>query len=664
MCPQEISPVHQDLLYNDFLLLKYTIRYVLALTWRQITTMLNFNNLSLRRGTRELLHNVNCTVHQGQKVGITGANGSGKSSLFALIRNELQADSGDFSLPPKTIIANVAQEIAAVDSAAIEFVMDGDIEMRALEKQISDAEKLNDGERLAHLYMHMESIDGYRARSRASILMHGLGFTTAQENNSVRSFSGGWRMRLNLAQALMCRSDLLLLDEPTNHLDLEAVIWLEDWLRSYSGTLLLISHDRDFLDKITTHIAHIEQSTLTLYTGNYSAFEIRRAEKLANQQSAYEKQQREIAHMQSFVTRFKAKATKARQAQSRVKALEKMELIAQAHVDSPFDFAFKEPKKIPDMLVTLEHANVGYNATPLLENIDLLISAGDRIGLLGHNGAGKSTLIKLLAGELTLLHGDRVDAKDLNIGYFAQHQLEQLDSQASPLLHLQRIDPRASEQVLRNFLGGFAFVGDFATSPVAPMSGGEKARLVLALLVYQRPNLLLLDEPTNHLDLEMRHALSVALQDYVGAMVIVSHDRHLLRTVTDTLLLVDSGSVQPFEGDLEDYRQWVKESLQENNKPAPSPSATTTNKKQQRQEAAEARKQLQPLRNKLKTLEKQLDKLNTEREAIEEKLTDNTLYDDNNKMKLKDLLAQQTKVMKSLAAAEEEWLVKCEELEN
>ena len=625
--------------------------------------MLNFKDLSLRRGPRELLHDVNGTIHQGQKVGITGANGTGKSSLFALVRNELQADTGEFSLPPKTVIAHVAQETPAVDRTALDYVMDGDIEMRTLEKEIALAEQENAGERQATLYMQMDAIDGYRAKSRASVLMHGLGFTTEQESNPVQSFSGGWRMRLNLAQALMCRSDLLLLDEPTNHLDLEAVIWLEDWLRSYQGTLLLISHDRDFLDKIATRIAHIEQAELTFYTGNYTAFEKRRAEKLANQQSAYEKQQREMAHMQDFVRRFKAKASKARQAQSRVKALERMELIAQAHVDSPFDFEFKQPDKMPDMLIKLDKIGAGYDDKRLLDNVKLLISAGDRIGLLGHNGAGKSTLIKLLAGELGLQAGERSDAKDLKVGYFAQHQLEQLDSNASPLLHLQRLDPRATEQSLRNFLGGFAFNGDLATSAVAPMSGGEKARLVLAILVYQKPNLLLLDEPTNHLDLEMRHALSVALQDYVGAMVIVSHDRHLLRTVTDTLLLVDSGKVTPFDGDLEDYRQWVKDSLKQNTDDDAPDTNSANNKKQQRQDAAEKRKLLQPLRNKIKTLDKKIEKLNKEKTDIENKLADNSIYDDSNKQQLKTLLEQQVKVTQSLEEVEEDWLLISEEME-
>ena len=414
---------------------------------------------------------------------------------------------------------------------------------------------------MAHLLADMESIHGYSANSVAARLMHGLGFNAEQEQLPVSSFSGGWRMRLNLAQALMCRSDLLLLDEPTNHLDLEAVIWLEDWLRAYPGMLMLISHDRDFLDRVVTHIAHIEQQTLTLYTGNYSDFEVRRAQHLAHQQAQYEKQQREITHIQSFVDRFKAKASKARQAQSRVKALEKMTIISQAHVDSPFDFHFSTPENLPNPLLRLEDATAGYGDKTILQNINMNIVEGDRIGLLGHNGAGKSTLIKLLAGEISPQSGTRSPAKGINVGYFAQHQLEQLDKHASPLLHLQRIDPKATEQKLRSYLGGFAFQGDMATAQVAPFSGGEKARLVLALLVYQRPNLLLLDEPTNHLDLEMRLALTTALQEFEGALIVVSHDRHLLRTVADTLLLVADGAVNDFDGDLEDYRRWVRDQL-------------------------------------------------------------------------------------------------------
>lgn len=628
--------------------------------------MLNFDQLSLRRGPRELLHDVTCVIHSGQKVGLTGANGVGKSSLFALIRDQLHADAGNFSMPPKTVIAHVAQETPAVNKAAIEYVIDGDEQLRDIEQRIKLAEQNHDGEQLAHLYSDMEAIHGYTANSRAAKLMQGLGFATAQKETPVTEFSGGWRMRLNLAQALMCRSDLLLLDEPTNHLDLEAVIWLEDWLRSYPGTLLLISHDRDFLDRITTHIAHIEQCELTLYTGNYSAFEIRRAEKLANQQASYEKQQREIKHMQSFVDRFRAKATKARQAQSRLKALERMEVISQAHVDSPFHFTFKQPVKLPDTLLQLEKVNIGYNETPILTNVKMSISQGDRIGLLGYNGAGKSTLIKLLASELTSQGGECKPAKDLNTGYFAQHQLEQLDSDATPLLHLQRIDPKATEQSLRNFLGGFGFNNDMAISKVAPFSGGEKARLVLAMIVYQKPNLLLLDEPTNHLDLEMRHALSVALQEFVGAMVIVSHDRHMLRTVTDSLLLVADGKVAPFNGDLDDYRQWVKDQSKSDSivEESSSQETNTVNQKQQRQQAAKQRKQLHPLKNKIKKLEQQLEKLSNEKVNIEVQLADNSLYNENNKEQLKQVLATQIENNQALQEVEEQWLIASEEVEN
>ena len=634
--------------------------------------MLNFTELSLRRGVRELLHDVSCTIHAGQKVGVTGANGVGKSSLFALIRSELQPDAGQFSLPPGTIIAHVAQETPAVERSAIDYAMDGDIELRRIEAEIEKATQANDVNALAHLYHDMETIHGYTAASRAGKLLHGLGFSSAQEQTLVSSFSGGWRMRLNLARALMCRSDLLLLDEPTNHLDLDAVIWLEDWLRAYSGTLLLISHDRDFLDRVCTHIAHIEQCKMSLHTGNYSAFEVRRAEQLACQQASYEKQQREVKHMQQFVERFRAKATKARQAQSRIKALERMTLISQAHVDSPFNFHFRRPEVLPHQLVELERASVGYGDNLILDGINLKIVEGDRIGLLGSNGAGKSTLIKLLAGELAMQSGKRKEAKDINIGYFAQHQLEQLDSEASPLLHLQRLDKKATEKDLRNYLGGFAFMGDMATDPVGPLSGGEKARLVLAMIVYQRPNLLLLYEQTNHLDLEMRYALTTALQEFEGAMIIVSHDRHLLRTVSDSLLLVAEGKVRPFDGDLEEYRQWVKKQNQQRNSVDLQTAKTTgaggstgeATKKELRQDAADKRKQLQPQRNKVKKLEQQMEKLGEEKAQLEQQLADNSLYSEDSKNRLKLLLEQQTAVTQQLQDVEEQWLDASEVLEG
>jgi len=624
--------------------------------------MLKITALSLRRGPRELLHQVSCTIHAGQKVGLTGANGVGKSSLFALLRGEIHADEGEFSLPPGTIIAHVAQEIPALSIPALEYVLDGDTELRRLEQQIAVAEGAGNGDELARLYERLEAIDGYAAPSRAGRLLHGLGFTPAQVRVPVGEFSGGWRMRLNLAQALMCRSDLLLLDEPTNHLDLEAVLWLEEWLAAYAGTLLLISHDRDFLDRVVTQIVHIEQQQLTLYSGNYSAFELRRTERLAAQQFAYERQQHELARMRRFVERFRAKASKARQAQSRVKALERMEIIAQAHVDSPFDFAFREPLQRANPLLQLIKTGTGYAATTILRDVTLTLTEGDRIGLLGHNGAGKSTLIKLLAGKVEATQGERLPARALNIGYFAQHQLEQLDNEASPLLHLQRLDRQATEQELRNFLGGFAFHGEAATVPVAPLSGGEKARLVLAMIVYQRPNLLLLDEPTNHLDLEMRHALTTALQDFAGAMVVVSHDRHLLRTVADQLLLVDDGHVSPFDGDLDDYCRWLREQERDRDS-AVVTEGSAFNKKKQRQQAAEQRRIVQPLLKRLGQLEQQLDSLHADKQELQEQLLDHSLYEEQSKSQLTQVLHRQREVDARLQDIERQWLLLSEELE-
>jgi len=625
--------------------------------------MLKFTNLSLRRGTKELLHNVNITVHAGQKVGITGGNGVGKSSLFSLILGKLQADEGDVSYPKNVKTAHVAQETPALDRTAIDYVLDGNIELRELENKIKLAEEKNDGEALAHYYGDMESIGGYTANSEAATLMHGLGFSSEQEIHPVKSFSGGWRMRLNLAQALIRRSDMLLLDEPTNHLDLDAVIWLENWLRQYKGTLLLISHDRDFLDNVATHIAHMEHQHIHYYTGNYSAFEIRRAEHLATQQTAFEKQQVERQHMQKFVERFKAKAKKAKQAQSRVKALERMELIAPAHVDSPFNFKFKVAEKIPNPLVNLDEVNAGYKELTILDSVKFMIHPGDRIGLLGHNGAGKSTLIKLIAGELAAQKGNLILAKELKTGYFAQHQLEQLDPSASPLLHLQRIDPKATESDLRKYLGGFAFNNDMALEPVAPFSGGEKARLVLALLVYQKPNLLLLDEPTNHLDLEMRHALTVAMQSFEGAMIIVSHDRHLLRTVTDSFFLVANGKVSPFDGDLDDYRQWISDENKQQ-KEATSSSKLTTNQTTPKITSAEMRQQIKPLQNKLKNLDQQLEKLTKKKVALEKELSNDSVYAPENKNTLENLLLEQNNINEELESVESEWMDVSETLES
>ena len=532
--------------------------------------MIVLSNVTLRRGPQKLLTDVSISIHPGYKVGLTGANGTGKSSLFAMLRGELGQDEGSVSIPPNWVIAHVAQETPSSEISALDYVLQGDTEYIDLHRQLENAE----GAHLGELHARLDAIDGYTTESRAATLLHGLGFSQEQINNPVNSFSGGWRMRLNLAQALMCRSDLLLLDEPTNHLDLDAVIWLQSWLIQYPGTLILISHDREFLDAVVKHIAYIENSTLTLYTGNYTAFEKIRAERLAQQQSAYEKQQREKAHMQKYVDRFRAQATKAKQAQSRLKALGRMEEISAAQIDSPFHFRFFDPEKLPERLLNVVDASIGYGDNIIVEHVKFQLMPGQRIGLIGPNGAGKSTLIKFLAGELTSKSGESWQAQDLKIGYFAQHQLEQLNPDQTALEQLREIDKvmdvtgnkRAREQDLRNYLGGFGFQGSRVDEPIKPFSGGEKARLVLALLVYQKPNLLLLDEPTNHLDLQMRHALSVALQGFSGAMVIVSHDRHLLKTVTDELIIVHQGKAEEFEGDLDDYAAFISQAATTNNK--------------------------------------------------------------------------------------------------
>ena len=633
--------------------------------------MLTLRQLSLQRGGKPLFENVSLTVYPGWKVGVIGANGSGKSSLFALLRDELHPDIGDLDLPPRWTVAHVAQETPALPAPALEFVLDGDAELRQIERDLQAAEAAHDGARQAELHAHFDAIDGYSARARAGKLMSGLGFATDQLERPVAEFSGGWRVRLNLARALMCRSDLLLLDEPTNHLDLDAVLWLEQWLRSYPGTLLLISHDRDVLDNVADHIAHIDQCRITLYPGHYTAFEEQRAARLALQQAAYEKQQREIAHLESFIARFRAKATKARQAQSRIKALERMERIAAAHVDSPFEFGFAAPERLPNPLLAVEKVAAGYGERRVLDRVNLVIGPGTRLGLLGPNGAGKSTLIKLLAGMLRPLAGRIEIGQGLAIGYFAQHQLEQLRPDWSALRHLQQFDERTSEQELRNFIGGFGFHGDRALEPVAPFSGGEKARLALARLVWQRPNLLLLDEPTNHLDLDMRHALTLALQDYQGALIVVSHDRHLLRTVTDEFLLVAEGRVQPFDGDLDDYRDWLNERQRAANRDAAPRTAGDGNsaaeRREQKRQEAERRQQLaikrKPLEQRIKKLEQRLEKLHVEQTRLHDELLEPTLYEDANKNRLKELLLRKAQVDKDVAEIEGEWLEAQEALE-
>ena len=631
---------------------------------RQYTTMLKFHQLKLRRGSKLLFGQACFTIHAGQKVGITGANGCGKSSLFALIRGELQPDAGDLSQPSGLVIAHVAQETPALDTPAIEHVMDGDQELRLIEHRLARAQQAGDGNLQASLHGQLEAIQGYSAPSRAARLMNGLGFLPEQERLPLNRFSGGWRMRLNLAQALMARSDLLLLDEPTNHLDLDAVIWLEGWLRAYRGTLLLISHDRDFLDAVTTQVAHIEQQRVELYPGNYSAFEKIRAERLANQRATFEKQQQEIAHIRAYVERFRAKATKARQAQSRLKALQRMELIGPAHVDTPFRFSFLSPQKAPHPLIRLEGVAAGYGGVSVFQEVELSLSPGDRIGLLGPNGAGKSTLIKLLAGEIEPLAGSRHGARDLQVGYFAQHQLEQLQADASPLSHLQRLAPKAGEQSLRDHLGGFGFTGDSVLGPVAPLSGGEKARLVLALLIFRRPNLLLLDEPTNHLDLEMRHSLGQALQDFQGAMVIVSHDRHLLRITSDRLLLVAAARVEAFPGDLEDYPAWLAGSNARRSAGAPGKGTNSMALRNTRKrEEAQKRSRLKPLRSRLKELEDAMERLVEQQAQLQVQLADHAIYGESQKERLKSLLMEKAQVDAMVAETEQAWLAAGEDLE-
>jgi len=627
--------------------------------------MIYFEDVTLRRGKKVLFKDFTLTIHAKDKIGITGANGTGKSSLFAMILGKLEEDKGEYRAKSNVLLSHVAQETPALDMSAVDYVMLGDEELSLLEQDIAQAETNHDGLKLSALHERMDVIGGYQARARAGQLMSGLGFKTEQESSAVSSFSGGWRMRLNLAQALMCRSDVLLLDEPTNHLDLEAVLWLEKWLKNYQGALLLISHDKEFLDQSVTTIAHLEQEEIKMYSGNYSAFEIRRAEQLALQQSSYEKQQREVEHMNSFITRFKAKATKAKQAQSRIKALERMQMIAPAHVDSPFEFAFEGTGFMPNPLMQLQKTFFGYHETPILENISLSLLPNDRIGLLGPNGAGKSTLIKLMAAELKAVKGHVVESKGLRIGYFAQHQLEQLDSNASPVQHIFALNPEASEKEARLFLGGFAFHGDMAMETIAGFSGGEKARLVLAILVYQKPNLLLMDEPTNHLDLDMRLALTVALQTFEGAMVLVSHDRHLLRTVCDDLWLVANQKVEPFTGDLDDYAKWLSEQADDGEtKEAAIGEHTQAARKTKRKDDAERRKALQPLRSKVKKLEQQLDKLHKREAELNESLADASLYEESEKERLMTLTTEHAQIKSELDEVEEEWMALSEELES
>ncbi|GDY26630.1 ABC transporter ATP-binding protein [Agarivorans sp. Toyoura001] len=630
--------------------------------------MIVANNISLQRGTKFLLEESNLTIHPGQKVGLVGQNGCGKSSLFALLKNQLQVDAGNLSVPSKWEISSVAQETPELKRKAIDYVIDGDQEFRQLERDITAAEEAEKGELIATLHTKMDTIGGYQIKTKAAELLAGLGFSEAGQQQSVSDFSGGWRMRLNLAQALLVRSDLLLLDEPTNHLDLDTVVWLEQWLKRYPGTLILISHDRDFLDNIINRIVHIEHQKLNEYTGGYSDFEQMRAMHLAQQQAMYEKQQRERAHMQGFVDRFRYKASKAKQAQSRLKALEKMEVISQAHVDSQFSFQFRKPDNLPLPLLTMEKVSAGYEDKTILEQVKFNLVPGSRIGLLGRNGAGKSTFIKLLSGELKALAGNVEINKMAKVGYFAQHQLETLRPDDTPMQHLQRLAPNTTEAELRKYLGSFGFQGDQALEKVAPFSGGEKARLVLALVVWQKPNLLLLDEPTNHLDLEMRHALTLALQEFTGAMIIVSHDRALLRATTDEFYLVDSQRVSPFEGDLDDYQQWLSQANRQINSNGTESSATGANpvnqRKEQKRREAEFRQQTKGIRKQLESLEKSSAKAQQRLDEVEQKMAEPELYEADNKAQLQKCLQQQAELKSELEETELSWFDLQEQLEE
>ena len=648
--------------------------------------MIQFKNLTLTRGVKVLIEQASFQLHIGHKVGLIGANGAGKSTLFSLLRGELQAEVGDCDIPPQWIIAHVAQEMTELSQPALEFTLDGDAELRTIEQALTQAEANHEGEKIADLHHKLTDIEGYSAKARAAALLDGLGFAQTDLARPVSEFSGGWRVRLNLARALMCRSDLLLLDEPTNHLDLDAVYWLESWLREYRGTLLLISHDRDFLDAVVNNVLHIEQQRITLYRGGYSDFERQRGEKLALQQAMFEKQQRKVAHLHSYIDRFRVQATKARQAQSRIKALERMEMISAAHVDSQFNFAFRAPLNAPDPLLVLDDVDAGYidlkhEAKTILKKAVLAIRPGERLGLLGKNGAGKSTLIKLLAAELApqVINGKagkRVEGKDLRIGYFAQHQLEQLRPSESPLQHMLRLDaelnnPVTREQELLNYLGGFDFKGDMARSSIENFSGGEKSRLALALLIWTRPNLLLLDEPTNHLDLEMRHALTLALQDYEGGVILVSHDRALLRASCDNFVLVAGGAVTPFDGDLDDYKNWLtsqknsiinSDALQANTHAASRPAQTGSYAEQKQNRQARI-VQRRPLLKETEQIEKQLEKYNAEKTSLDARAAEADLYEQQNKVELQALLKRQVELSGLIDEAEMRWLELHEQLE-
>jgi len=629
--------------------------------------MITAVDLSLDRGIKNLIKSSSFTIHPSHKVGLVGANGCGKSSLFAALLGQLQPDTGDISMPATWKIATVRQETPALDKSALDYVIDGDQEFRDLEQQLEQARSNEDGNLEATIINQIDTIHGYSLPARAGELLHGLGFLQEQLSNPVKDFSGGWRMRLNLAQALISRADLLLLDEPTNHLDLDAVIWLQRWLKRFTGTLVLISHDRDFLDDVIGQILHIEQQKAKLYSGNYTAFERQRAEQLAQQDAQYQKQQKEVAHLTSFVDRFRAKASKAKQAQSRLKRLEKLPDLAPAHVDSQFTFSFEKPEHMPYPLLSLEESTCGYSDEAIiLQKTNISLVPGSRIGLLGRNGAGKSTLIKSLAGDIEVLKGTRYCAQELRIGYFSQHQLEQLHMPSSAIDHIIRAKPEYRELQARTFLGRFGFSGDQALSPVKTMSGGEKARLVLALIVLEKPQLLLLDEPTNHLDLEMRQALVLALQDFNGAIILIAHDRYLLESCVDEFYLVANGQVSEFSGDIDDYQQWLNDDKKFTLKSTKEPSnnETTVDKKQQRKQQAELRKLAAPLKKQAQQFENKIHQWQQALDEVEATLGNSDIYQAENKSRLSELMKQQGKLKQDIEENEIHWLELEEKIEE
>jgi ATP-binding cassette subfamily F protein 3 len=627
--------------------------------------MIIATDLSLARGAKYLIKSSSFTIHPNHKVGLVGANGCGKSSLFASLLGSLPADMGNLSMPTSWKIATVKQETPALEQSALDYVMDGDVEFRQLEAKLAQARADDNGTLEATIINQIDTVNGYSLPARAGELLHGLGFLQEQLVNPVKSFSGGWRMRLNLAQALISRADLLLLDEPTNHLDLDAVIWLQRWLKRFTGTLVLISHDRDFLDDVIGQILHIEHQTAKLYSGNYSAFERQRAEHLAQQDAQYQKQQKEVAHLTSFVDRFRAKASKAKQAQSRLKRLQKLPDLAPAHVDSQFTFSFEQPDTLPYPLLSLAESQCGYSDEAIiLEDVGMTLVPGSRIGLLGRNGAGKSTLIKSLAGDLTLLKGERYCAQDLRVGYFSQHQLEQLHLPSSAIEHITRAKSDLTELQARSFLGRFGFSGDQALDKVGTMSGGEKARLVLALIVLEKPQLLLLDEPTNHLDLEMRQALVLALQDFDGAIILIAHDRYLLESCVDEFYIVANGRVTDFDGDIDDYQQWLNDDKKQSVKANKVVSEPQVDKKQQRKEQAELRKKASPLRKQADKFEKLVQQNQDELTTVEAQLADSDIYQTEHKVKLTDLLKRQASLKQDLETNEMQWLDLEEQIEE